>query len=580
MQRKGLPEWLILGVTFSVALTAIFSITLLRQRADRAFQTRSQLIELQRLTDHVDGIKWRAIASQQVNSQLMQKLGREKGEIDEILAHLPPKISFQESLQPVIDAQYRYLNAIDRELNLLQQGKLAEAKDFDRKNVDESYESLEKLLYVKGDLAEDIALQASLTADIGTILSILIAAILIGAIAQKIGQANRSIAVALAEQKVLQDSEAALKQERELLETRVTERTKELNTNNQELYLVLKELQAAQSELVQSEKMAALGHLVAGIAHEINTPLGAIQASTGNATKAMQEVLANLPHLSQKLSPEQQVDFFKLLNVALQSKPIISSSEKRPLKRSLTEKLQACGVENARQVADRLVDIGIYTDIDPFIELLTAPDLPWILQLMYNLSRLQGNNRTIQTAVERAAKIVFALKSYARFDRSGEKQLVQITEGIETVLELYYNQLKHGIEVVRKYEEIPKMSVYADELVQVWTNLVHNAIQAMHGKGRLEIATAVQNNEVVIQITDSGGGISPEVQLKIFEPFFTTKPAGEGSGLGLSISRTIVEKHDGQIQASSQAGLTVFTVRLPLDPVRHPIPHCTPLVAI
>jgi C4-dicarboxylate-specific signal transduction histidine kinase len=580
MQKKGFPEWLIPVVILSVALTALGCVILLRQGADRASQTKSRIVDLHLLMHKLDGIEWRAIAARKVEPSLEQNLQETTDRINTLVAQLPATLSNRQIRQEVQQTQSVYFNAVERELLLLKQGKIEEALVFDEQKADPAYDKLEEMLETYERLAEGIARQASLTADIGTIFSIVIGATLIAAIVQKMVRANRSMSVALAEQKILQASEAALKEERELLETRVAARTYELNANNQELYLVLKELQAAQTELVQSEKMAALGHLVAGIAHEINTPLGAIQASTGNVNKAMQEVLEALPHLSQKLSPERQVDFFKLLNLALQSKPIISSSEKRPLKRSLTEKLQTHGVENARQVADRLVDIGIYTDIDPFIELLTAVDLPWILQLIYNLSRLQGNNRTIQTAVERAAKIVFALKSYARFDRSGEKQLVQITEGIETVLELYYNQLKHGIEVVRKYQEIPQMWVYADELIQVWTNLVHNAIQAMNGKGRLEIATAVLDNELVVRITDSGSGISPEVQLKIFEPFFTTKPAGEGSGLGLSISRTIVEKHGGQIEGSSQPGMTVFAVRLPLDPVHHPIPHCKPLATV
>ncbi|PSB04107.1 histidine kinase [Merismopedia glauca CCAP 1448/3] len=483
-----------------------------------------------------------------------------------IVAQLPATISDRPLRQEIREANQEYVDAIAQEFILLKQGKIDEALAFDEEKVDPAYDRIEELLDSYEPLAESIAEQTSQQADLGTILSLIIAAIMIGLIVQKIEQVNQLAEIALTEQKILQESEAALKQERELLEIRVEERTQELNANNQELYYILKELQMAQAELVQSEKMAALGHLVAGIAHEINTPLGAIQASTGNMTKAMQEALQYLPHISQKLTSQQQVDFFNLLNQALQSKPIISSSEKRPLKRTLTQQLQAYGLENPRQLADRLVDIGIYENLEPFVSLLQAPDLSWMLQLIYNLSRLQGNNRTIQTAVERASKIVFALKSYARFDRTGEKQLVQITEGIETVLELYYNQLKHGIGVVRQYQTLPEIWVYGDELVQVWTNLIHNAIQAMDGKGKLEVATAVENNNVVVQITDSGSGISPEIQPKIFEPFFTTKPAGEGSGLGLSISQTIIEKHGGQIEVTSQPGKTTFTVRLPLDP--------------
>ena len=190
------------------------------------------------------------------------------------------------------------------------------------------------------------------------------------------------------------------------------------------------------------------------------------------------------------------------------------------------------------------------------------------MQLIYNLSRLQGNNRNIQTAVERATKIVFALKSYARFDQSGEKQTVSLVEGIEMVLELYHSKLKQGVEVIRRYETIPQFWGYPDELVQVWTNLIHNAIQAMDGKGILEIVAAVEQNQVVVEVIDSGEGVTIETQSNIFKPFFTTKPLGEGSGLGLSISQTIVEKHEGHIKVESQPGFTTFTVYLPLRTVQ------------
>jgi signal transduction histidine kinase len=187
------------------------------------------------------------------------------------------------------------------------------------------------------------------------------------------------------------------------------------------------------------------------------------------------------------------------------------------------------------------------------------------LQLAYNLTRLQSNSKNINTAVERAAKIVFALKSYARYDSSGLKQLSKISDTLETVLELYQTQLKKGVEVKRDYQLLSPILCYPDELMQVWTNLMHNAIQAMEGKGKLEILVSERDNHVVVQFTDSGCGIPPEIQGRIFEPFFTTKPTGEGSGLGLDIVNKIVEKHEGRIECESQPGKTTFRVWLPID---------------
>jgi signal transduction histidine kinase len=133
------------------------------------------------------------------------------------------------------------------------------------------------------------------------------------------------------------------------------------------------------------------------------------------------------------------------------------------------------------------------------------------------------------------------------------------------VLTLYHNQLKHGIEVVKHYESLPNIPCYPDELNQVWTNLIQNAIQAMDGQGTLEIGVAQKDHHVVVRVTDSGSGISEEIRERIFEPFFTTKPAGEGSGLGLDIVQKIIDKHHGKIEIESQPGKTTFCVILPME---------------
>ena len=143
---------------------------------------------------------------------------------------------------------------------------------------------------------------------------------------------------------------------------------------------------------------------------------------------------------------------------------------------------------------------------------------------------------------------------------------MNITEGIETVLTLYQNQIKQGVEVVRNYQaQLPAVLCYPDELNQVWTNLIHNALQAMDNQGTLTIDAVQQDTSVLVKITDSGKGIPPEILPKIFEPFFTTKPAGEGSGLGLDIVKKIIEKHQGKIDVESVPGTTAFTVSLPIN---------------
>ena len=350
------------------------------------------------------------------------------------------------------------------------------------------------------------------------------------------------------------------------LENRVQERTNDLQASNRALETAMLNLRSAQSQLVMSEKMAMLGQLVTNIAHEINTPIGAVKSSGQTIADTLQYLIAQLPEVLQTMDAATKVLFVRLLGQLQHSEQEISLREERAITRSVMRELEQAEIGGAAYKARVLVQLRAHGDVMHYMPLLQHPQAHAILDAANGIATVAHSADNINSAVKRVSKVVFALKSYSRTEQVGIRMDVQLKECIETVLTIYQSHFKSSMTLVRQYEDQPMVYCYPDEMNQVWTNLILNAIQAMKHQGTLTIGLRTQEEYAVVTVTDSGSGIPEDIRGKIFDAFFTTKTSGEGSGLGLDIAKRVVEKHNGRIEFWTEVGVgTSFSVFLPLD---------------
>jgi signal transduction histidine kinase len=366
------------------------------------------------------------------------------------------------------------------------------------------------------------------------------------------------------------------------LEAVVLERTKEVNRQKDEIEKKASDLVAAndeiknkQAQLIQSEKMASLGQLVAGVAHEINTPLGAINAAAGNISKSLQPTFNDLPMLVKSMDPATEKLFFALVERSINFTGNLTSSDERNHRKTVTKTLEENGVEGAGSLAQSLVKIGVFEGVDQFLPLFKHADSKKIVDLASGMGRVRMNIDNIELASAKMQKIVFALKSYSHKQAEDILTPSSVSQNVDTVLTIYHNQLKYGVTVQRNFaENLPDILCYPDELNQVWTNILVNALQAMENKGTFTIDINRKGDKhIEVRMTDSGPGIPAHVLPRIFEPFYTTKKQGEGTGLGLDIVRKIVaDRHRGAISVDTEPGRTTFIIVLPINPMDEPAP--------
>jgi signal transduction histidine kinase len=320
----------------------------------------------------------------------------------------------------------------------------------------------------------------------------------------------------------------------------------------------------------QREKLASLGTMAAGLAHELNNPAAAARRAAAHLQETTDKVQTLLCQLTRTLDHEHLQHLVAASRDALERSakaPAIDHLERSDRADAIAVWLEARGVATAWELAPTFANAGVDTVwLGEFASKLPAVShvdaLSW-LEARLNLKSLLGQ---VEQSTGRIAELVKAVKSYSYMDQS-PMQEVDIHEGIESTLTMLGHKLKNAT-LVRAYDRsVPRIMAYGSELNQVWTNLIDNAIHAVNGTGKICVGTCLEDDQLVVEIVDNGPGIPPEVQSHLFEPFFTTKPVGTGTGLGLIISNRIVaDRHGGEIEFESRPGETRFKVRLPLNP--------------
>jgi signal transduction histidine kinase len=234
---------------------------------------------------------------------------------------------------------------------------------------------------------------------------------------------------------------------------------------------------------------------------------------------------------------------------------------------AIEEWLQEQDIDTTGELAPALVNLGYdQIELEELTKVFNAEQFAMVIECLSFKHEIYSLVSEIGLGTNRIVEIVKALKTYTYMDQA-PVQSVDVRKELDNTLIILHNKLKRGVTVVREYaSDLPVIEAYASELNQVWTNIIDNAIDAMDGEGKLFVRARREDPWLVVEIEDDGPGIPEEIQSQIFDPFFTTKGPGEGTGLGLNISRNlVVQKHGGQISVSSKPGSTCFSVRLPLD---------------
>ena len=498
---------------------AIFGIEKLYFLSDRLVRNERDMLRLQGIANRLDALEWRAIQARSVDPELADAIAENRERAARVFARLQTERFLSEPLQRIESAYQSYAKSVDRLLKLLEAEAFQQALEVDENEVDPSFEELHEIILTETASVSNTALSFKFWAFWGTRGIGLFLLAIIGILFFQSYRANQKIQRMIAEN--ADRREKLLEKEQQVLEEKIVERTQALQTTNEKLERVLRDLQDSQLQLVQSEKMVALGNLVAGVAHEINNPVGFIHGNLEVARDYLQNLLHGLA--------------------------LYQHDEKTPI--SVAEEIEEMELD--------------------FI----AEDFPKLIASMQSgCDRIRNISTSLRTF------------SRTDTDKKIEFNLHEGIDSTLLILKyrLKANEARPAIEILKNYGDIPAVQCYAGQLNQVFMNILANAIDALDesnaGKSfqdienqpnRITIATelSADKKNAIVRITDNGSGMPEEIKAKIFEQGFTTKGVGKGTGLGMAIARQIIiEKHGGTIECCSESGKgTTFAIALPIE---------------